>query len=71
MRIATIVLLAAVTLLTTACVRVRPWEREILARKDMAWSPDEMESASRSHIFFAKEAALGGGGSGGGGCGCN
>ncbi len=50
---------------------VKPWEREILARPDMAWDPDPQEAALRGHIFFSKEAASGGTGSGGGGCGCN
>ncbi len=53
------------------CAPLKPWEREVLARPDMAWDPDPLEAAHRSHIFFSKEAALAGGGAGGGGCGCN
>ena len=52
-------------------VRVKPWERAVLARRDMAWDPDELEAARRSHTFFSKEASLPGGSAGGGGCGCN
>jgi hypothetical protein len=52
-------------------VGVRPWEREALARRDMAWDPDPLEAELRSHIYFAKEASLQGSGAGGGGCGCN
>ncbi len=59
------------TLATVGCVRVRPWEREVLARPDMAWAPDPIESSQLSHIFFSKEAALQPGEAGGGGCGCN
>jgi hypothetical protein len=65
-------LAAALALLAVAaCTPVRPWEREILARPEMAWDPDPLEAALRSHVFFSKEASLPGGGAGGGGCGCN
>jgi len=52
-------------------VRVKPWERSVLARRDMSWDPDALEAARRSHTFFSKEASLPGGSAGGGGCGCN
>ena len=52
-------------------VRVRPWERDLLARQDMAWDPDKLQALRRSHIHFSKEASLLGGSAGGGGCGCN
>ncbi len=58
-------------LLAAGCTPVRPWEREILARPEMAWDPDPLEAAQRGHVFFSKEASLPGGGTGGGGCGCN
>jgi len=58
-------------LLSTGCVRVKPWERDLLARRDMAWEPDAMEAKRESHIYFSKEAAMPGGTGGGGGCGCN
>ena len=51
--------------------RVKPWERDVLSRTDMAWQPDKVQSMRRSHIFFSKEGALGAGSAGGGGCGCN
>lgn len=53
------------------CAGVRPWERELLSRRDMAWDPDPLEAQRRDHVYFSKEAALAGGGVGGGGCGCN
>lgn len=62
---------ALALLVASGCTSVKPWEREVLARPDMAWDPDPLESGLRSHIFFSKEAALGGNGTGGGGCGCN
>jgi hypothetical protein len=52
-------------------VRVKPWERDLLARPEMGLVPDASEAQRRNHIFFSKEASLGGGGAGGGGCGCN
>ncbi|MEZ4216902.1 MAG: DUF4266 domain-containing protein [Myxococcota bacterium] len=56
---------------SSGCVAVQPWEREVLARPDMAWEPDPLEAQLDGHIAFSKEAALVGGGTGGGGCGCN
>ena len=55
----------------SGCTVVKPWERDTLARKDMSFDPDSLESARRAHVYFAKEASLQGGGTGGGGCGCN
>jgi len=52
-------------------VRVKPWERAVLTRVDMAWAPDPLETARRNHTFFSKEASMPGGSAGGGGCGCN
>ena len=69
--ISTFALLALATALLPGCVVVKPWERDVLARRDMAWDPDPLEAQRKSHVYFSKEAALGGGGAGGGGCGCN
>jgi hypothetical protein len=55
----------------TGCARVSPWERDLLARRDMAWEPDSLEAKRESHIYFSKEASMPGGSGGGGGCGCN
>ena len=51
--------------------RVKPWERDILARRAMSWQPDRLQALRRAHIHFSKEASLSGGSAGGGGCGCN
>ena len=64
-------LLATTALLSVGCAKLRPWERELHARDDMAWSPDPHEAQRRTHIYFSKEASLPGGSAGGGGCGCN
>jgi len=50
---------------------VKPWEKDILAQKDMQFPQDGMFSFSDDHIYFSKEASTGGNGVGGGGCGCN
>ena len=52
-------------------VRVKPWERDLVALEEMGWEPDPLQSLRRSHIYFSKEASLVGGSAGGGGCGCN
>lgn len=65
------VLATCVALLGSGCAQVNPWEREILARPDMAWQPDELEASYRGHVFFSKEGALPASAAGGGGCGCN
>ena len=52
-------------------VRVKPWERGVLSRRDMSRAPDPLEASRRTHMFFSKEASLQGGSAGGGGCGCN
>ena len=54
-----------------ACAEVRPWERDVLSRPDMAWTPDPLGAELADHIHFSKEGSLIGGGAGGGGCGCN
>ena len=63
--------LAAALLALAGCETVQPWERGTLAREDMQWQPDVMESKLRDHIYYSKEASSGGTGAAGGGCGCN
>jgi Domain of unknown function (DUF4266) len=50
---------------------VKPWERDLMARPDMAPDPAPVDSSIDDHIYFSKEASTGGRGFGGGGCGCN
>jgi hypothetical protein len=54
-----------------ASMRVRPWDRDLLAEKKMAYVPSPMESAIDEHIYFSTEGSTGGQDIGGGGCGCN
>ena len=51
--------------------KVNPWDRDILADESMQLTSDIIESYTDEHIYFSKEAAMGGKGVGGGGCGCN
>jgi len=50
---------------------VEPWERDLLAKKEMALNASPVDSALDDHIYFSKEASSGGKSFGGGGCGCN
>jgi hypothetical protein len=65
--------LAMSYLLLAGCsnLGVKPWERDLLAKKSMQLNAYPLESASDDHTYFSKEASTGGRGFGGGGCGCN
>ncbi|MFZ6774726.1 DUF4266 domain-containing protein [Undibacterium sp. SXout7W] len=51
--------------------QVNAWEKGTLAKKEMTFENDALESKFAEHIYGSKEAATGGAGVGGGGCGCN
>jgi hypothetical protein len=56
----------------SGCVTpVQPWERGILAKPQMALTPDNQNFALMQHTYLSKEISQGGYGIGGGGCGCN
>jgi len=63
----------ACCLLMTGCAQwgVQPWERDLLAKKEMQLISDPIEAGLDEHIYFSKEASSGGAAFGGGGCGCN
>ncbi len=67
------VFLLTSNLMVAGCAEhgVKAWEREVLARPEMAMIDDPIESAFDDHIYFSKEASSGGRGFSGGGCGCN
>ncbi len=50
---------------------MQPWEKQTLARPEMTFEGDKLDTAYTEHIYSSKEAASGGSGVGGGGCGCN
>lgn len=50
---------------------VKPWERDVLAKPEMALDEQPLSEALNDHIYFSKEASSGGKAYAGGGCGCN
>ena len=73
-RLGTIVLLGC-AVLTSACGQIQPWvkpyERERLADRVMAWDRDAIATSYITHVRENREGARGGTGEAGGGCGCN
>lgn len=71
-RIRNIFMLGAL-LLAGGCssLGVQPWERDVLAKPEMALDYDAVTMGLDDHIYFSKEASSGGRGFAGGGCGCN
>jgi hypothetical protein len=66
-------LLLALAALAGGCgaATVKPWDRDLLAEKKMRFIPSPVETAVDEHIYFSKEASMGGFDVGGGGCGCD
>ena len=50
---------------------VAPWDRDLLAKPEMAINSSPLDQAMDDHIYFSKEASSGGRSFAGGGCGCN
>ena len=63
--------LVAALLLAPACARVKPYQREHLARRAMVGDRQPGESRFEQHARGSREGADGGTGEAGGGCGCN
>lgn len=53
------------------CAHVRPYQREHLADKIMAFETDAKAAARRTKSLDAREGSTGGNGGAGGGCACN
>ena len=64
-------IIIACSVLLGGCAEVKPWDRDLLAQKQMQLVPAPVDDALDEHVYFSKEAASGGHGVGGGGCGCN
>ncbi|MCF2949247.1 DUF4266 domain-containing protein [Paraglaciecola aquimarina] len=64
-------LVLALQLVGCASLGVKPWERDILAKKEMALDAEGIDLGLDDHIYFSKEATSGGRAFAGGGCGCN
>ena len=69
-RVISIAVLASVASLA-GCVRVRPHERQTLARPDMVIGSDEALRGGAAHARSYREGSSGGGEAKAGGCGCN
>lgn len=67
----TLCLVSLLVLASGGCAVVKPWERDLLAKRGMAFESDPLEAAREAHVYFSKEASMPGGSGGGGGCGCN
>jgi Domain of unknown function (DUF4266) len=72
----TVLRVAACALAVAACCGCstfgpRPWEKDLMAKKQMQVDAYALEAAAMDHIYFSKEASSGGRGFAGGGCGCN
>lgn len=63
--------LTATVLAGCSSIDVKPWDRDLLAKKSMQLDSAPLEAGLDDHIYFSKEASSGGRGFGGGGCGCN
>lgn len=53
------------------CSTVQPYQRGTLASYEMRPDRDPLATAMNEHIYFSREATVGGRGVGGSGCGCN
>lgn len=63
----------AASLPISACGTIGPdpWQKDLMAKREMQPDPYPLETAASEHIYFSKEASSGGRGFAGGGCGCN
>ena len=64
-------LLCVASLQGCSLAPVQAWDKQDLARPEMAIDPDRLDAAHTDHIHFSREGAAGGWRIGGGGCGCN
>jgi hypothetical protein len=66
-----ILALVCLSVFLASCQRVRPYERETLARPDMQLAAQSELTAGEEHGQAYREGSTGGGEARGGGCGCN
>jgi hypothetical protein len=64
-------IITALQLSGCANLGVQPWERDLLAKDEMALNADAVDIGLDEHIYFSKEGTSGGRSFAGGGCGCN
>ena len=72
-RISTAVSILCLASFGAACSAIgpQPWEKDLMARKEMQVDTHPLLTAAEEHIYFSKEASSGGRAFAGGGCGCN
>lgn len=63
--------LTMVGLMGCSLPKVQAWDKQYLAKTEMALDADRLESRYSDHIYFSREGTGGGWSIGGGGCGCN
>ena len=63
--------IAVLSMLGGCAIGPKPWEKDLMARREMLVDGYSPLSAAEDHVYFSKEASSGGRGFGGGGCGCN
>jgi hypothetical protein len=61
----------AVSLAGCSTPKVQAWDKQDLAKPEMALDTDRLETRYSEHIYFSREGYSGGWSIGGGGCGCN
>jgi hypothetical protein len=69
----TCALCVTVLMVLTGCSlpKVQAWDKQHLAKPEMALDADRLEGRYSEHIYFSREGTGGGWSIGGGGCGCN
>ena len=60
-----------VSLALVGCETVQPWQKGNLAKSEMGFDSDPLQTRFQDHTYHSKEGASGGMSVGGGGCGCN
>jgi len=67
------ILIGSIAAILSGCssMGVDPWDRDLLAKPEMAINSSPLDQAVDDHIYFSKEASSGGRSFAGGGCGCN
>lgn len=70
-RLLSIAVAASLAIGAAGCARVKPFEREHLARPSMVADRQPGEIRFEQHARGSREGADGGTGEAGGGCGCN
>ena len=62
---------AALSLGGCATFGPNPWDKDLMAKKEMLVGANATAHGAEDHIYFSKEASSGGANAAGGGCGCN